>query len=180
LQQEYLAHSTGLRVILSGLFSSVDLWPGMNPTDEQRARAEQILEQLGVSALRDRPFGEMSTGQQRRLLLGRALIHRPEALLLDEPTTGLDLKACYQYLSAIRDLMHGGTTVILVTQHIHEIPPEIDRVILLRRGRVAADGPKATVLTGKLLSEVYEIPLQVVAADGFYHALPSEMAGASR
>ena len=172
LQQEYLPHTTGLRVILSGLFASIDLWPGQNPTRDEREHAERILEQLGVSELRDRPFGEMSTGQQRRLLLGRALIHSPSALLLDEPTTGLDMKACFQYLGAIRELMRSGATVILVTQHIHEIPPEIGRVILLRRGTLIADGAKDAVLSSELLSEVYDIPVQVVHAGGYFQALP--------
>jgi len=180
LQQEYLPHTTGLRVILSGLFSSIDLWPGMEPTREQYQHAEQLLAQLGVEELRDRPFGEMSTGQQRRLLLGRALIHRPQALLLDEPTTGLDLKACFQYLQAIRDLMQAGTTVILVTQHIHEIPPEILRVILLGRGHLAADGAKEDVLTSRNLSELYDIPVEVIQSDGFYQAVPRETAGVSK
>ncbi|MSO19340.1 MAG: ATP-binding cassette domain-containing protein [Acidobacteria bacterium] len=174
LQQEYLPHTSGLKVILSGLYSSIDLWPGQVPTPEQRTQAEQILQELGVSELRDRPFGEMSTGQQRRLLLGRALIHRPAALLLDEPTTGLDLKACFQYLQTVRELMRAGTTVILVTQHIHEIPPEIGRVILLRRGAVVADGAKDTVLSSARLSELFDIPVQVVEADGFYQAVPRE------
>ena len=180
LQQEYLPHTTGLRVILSGLFSSIDLWPGMEPSPKQRDHAAQILAQLGVSELRDRPYGEMSTGQQRRLLLGRALIHRPRALLLDEPTTGLDLKACFQYLAAIRELMRAGTTVILVTQHIHEIPPEIGRVILLRRGGVLADGDKAAVLTSERLSELYDIPVQVIHADGYFQALPLQAAATSK
>jgi iron complex transport system ATP-binding protein len=180
LQQEYLPHTTGLRVILSGLFSSIDLWPGMEPAREQYAHAENILAQLGVSELRDRPFGAMSTGQQRRLLLGRALIHQPKALLLDEPTSGLDLKACFQYLGAIRELMRAGTTVILVTQHIHEIPPEIGRVILLRRGTLFADGGKDSVLTSDQLSELYEIPVQVIHSNGFYQAIPRETAAANR
>jgi iron complex transport system ATP-binding protein len=180
LQQEYLPHTTGVHVILSGLFSSIDLWPGQEPTREEYDHAERILEQLGASELRDRPFGEMSTGQQRRLLLGRALIHRPQALLLDEPTTGLDLKACFQYLQAIRDLLRTGTTVILVTQHIHEIPPEIRRVLLLRSGQVIADGDKESVLTSQRLTDLYDIPLQVIHSDGFYQAVPRETAVASK
>jgi iron complex transport system ATP-binding protein len=175
LQQDYLPHTTGIRVVLSGLFSSVDLWPGMEPTREQHMLAEQILTQLGVAELRDRPFADMSTGQQRRLLLGRALIHRPKALLLDEPTSGLDLKACYQYLGTVRRLMREGSTVILVTQHIHEIPPEIERVILLRAGQVIADGEKSAALNSQTLSELYDIPLNVLRADGFYQAVPREL-----
>lgn len=177
LQQEYLPHTPGLRVVLSGLFSSIDLWPGMEPTREQYSQAEQIMEQLGAGELRDRPFGEMSTGQQRRLLLGRALIHRPKALLLDEPTSGLDMQACFQYLTAIRALMRTGTTLILVTQHLDEIPPEIDRIVLLRKGTVLADGPKSKVLTSSRLSELYGTALQVIHAEGYFRAIPREARG---
>jgi iron complex transport system ATP-binding protein len=132
----------------------------------------QIMATLGVAGLRNRPFGAMSTGEQRRFLLGRALINDPDTLLLDEPTSGLDLNACFQYLDIVRGLMQAGKTIILVTHHIHEIPPEVSRVVLLKQGAVIADGEKSTILSSAQLSDLFDTPIELVRANGFYQALP--------
>jgi iron complex transport system ATP-binding protein len=173
LQQEYLGYIHGLSVILSGYYSSLDTWDYQQFSAADLARAAQVLEMLGVTALRDRTFGAMSTGEQRRFLLGRALINDPDTLLLDEPTSGLDLKACFQYLDLVRALMQAGKTIILVTHHIHEIPPEISRVVLLKHGAVIADGAKAEVLTSGQLSQLFDTPIELVRANGFYQAMPA-------
>jgi len=172
LQHEYLGHVHGLNVILSGYYASIDTWSHQQFSIADRARAECIMEGLGVAELKDRPFATMSTGEQRRFLLGRALINDPDTLLLDEPTSGLDLKACFQYLDMVRGLMKSGKTVILVTHHIHEIPPEISRVVLLKAGSVIADGDKSQVLTSAQLSHLFDTSIELVRANGFYQALP--------
>jgi iron complex transport system ATP-binding protein len=172
LQQEYLGYIRGLSVILSGYYSSLDTWDYQQFSAEDHARAGQVMGMLGIAALRDRTFGAMSTGEQRRFLLGRALINDPDTLLLDEPTSGLDLKACFQYLDLVRALMQAGKTIILVTHHIHEIPPEVSRVVLLKNGAVAADGAKAEVLTDGQLSQLFETPIELARANGFYQAVP--------
>ena len=177
LQFEYEGYVTGEDVILSGLYSSIGVWPNQEFTRQDQARALQILKTLGVEHLKDRPYATLSTGEQRRLLLGRALIHNPEALVLDEPTSGLDLKSCFQYLNIVRGLIRAGKTVILVTHHLHEIPPEISRVVLLKAGRIVADGGKQEILTSERLSRLYGIPLQVRCADGFYWATPESSEG---
>jgi iron complex transport system ATP-binding protein len=135
-------------------------------------RAHHIMRTLGVAALQDRPFGAMSTGEQRRFLLGHALVHDPDALVLDEPTSGLDLKSCFQYLEIVRRLMRDGKTLILVTHHIHEIPPEVSRVVLLKDGQVVADGEKSKILTGDQLSMLFDTPIILVHANGFYQVMP--------
>jgi len=172
LQTDYLGSAPGLHVILSGLFSSMDVWAHQHCSAEDRAHALRLMEMLCVEDLKDRPFAEMSTGQQRRLLLGRALIHDPHTLVLDEPTSGLDLKACFQYLEIVRSLIATGKTVILVTHHIHEIPPEISRVVLLKNGKIVADGDKTATLSSESLSQLFEIPIQLVRVSGFYQAVP--------
>ena len=96
----------------------------------------------------------------------------PPSLLLDEPTTGLDLTATFQYLEIMRQLMADGRTLVLVTHHIHEIPPEIRRVVLLKDGEIFADGEKKTVLTGQNLSALYEQPIQLVQKQSWYQAIP--------
>lgn len=127
-----------------------------------------------LSRLIAKPLAEMSTGEARRILIARALAPHPQALILDEPTTGLDLVARRQFLETLRHVAQGGKTVILVTHHIEEILPEIERVILLREGRVFRDGPKSDVLTKGTLSALFDASVQVRQRDAYYTA---EMGG---
>ena len=111
----------------------------------------------------------MSTGQQRQCLLGRALVHEPETLIFDEPIAGLDIGASFAY---IRALTTSGHSIVIVTHHLNEIPPEVDRIIMLKDGIVVADGGKADTFTAKLLTEVYETPIQVANMAGHFLAYP--------
>ncbi len=172
LQLDYTGHARGEQIVLSGFYASIDTWPHQTFTPEQQEAARCIMEELGISHLCRRPFAAMSTGEQRRFLLARALVYNPQTLILDEPTSGLDLSACFQYLQTIRALMHAGRTIVLVTHHIHEIPPEIDDVILIKAGAVFARGPKADILTGPTLSALYETPVTLLEANGYYQAVP--------
>ncbi len=173
LQQSYLSGARGVNVILSGFYGSIDTWQNQAFSPQDVERAEAVMLRLGIEELRHRAFGSLSTGQQRRFLLGRALINNPDALLFDEPTTGLDLKGTCSYLETLRSLMQDGKSVLLVTHHLHEIPPEIQRVVLLREGRVATDGMKKDVLTSRLLSELFDSPLEVAERNGWYQVLPA-------
>jgi iron complex transport system ATP-binding protein len=173
LQHAYGGAVSGRDVILSGLYSSIGIWPGQEFTTAEQGQAVEIMNMLGVAGLAGKPFGAMSTGERRRFLLGRALISNPDALVLDEPTGGLDLKARFQYLDLVRALIRAGKTVILVTHHIHEIPPEMDRVILLKEGKVVADGKKTAVLTSERLSRLFDTPVELLRANGYYQAVPA-------
>lgn len=172
LQTQYLGHVRGIEVVLSGYYASVGVYDYQSFDDSQIENARKIVGWLGVEDISERIFSTMSTGQQRRFLLARALIHQPKHLVLDEPTSGLDLKATFQYLDVIRRLMREGRTILLVTHHIHEIPPEVDRVILMSQGRILGDGPKNDMLTDDKLSRLFDVPIHVVSANGFYQALP--------
>ena len=172
LQEKYSSEVVGEQVVLSGFFSSVGIWGHQSVLPEQREIARRILGELGIAELSDRPFGELSSGQQRRLLLGRALINEPSNLILDEPTTGLDLAATFLYLKTMRDLIRSGRTLVLVTHHIHEIPPEVSRVVMLHQGRVWADGPKQEMLTAERLSALYGVAVELVESSGWYQAVP--------
>lgn len=174
LQIAYPDHVTGRDVVLSGFHSSLGLWRNHEITDAEGERADEVLEHLGLADLAGRSYATLSTGEQRRFLLARALVHDPEVLVLDEPMSGVDLKACFQYLDRIRSLIREGKTVVLATHHVHEIPPEIQRAVLLKRGRVVADGPKEEVLTGERLSQVFETPVEVVRAKGYFQVVPGE------
>lgn len=172
LQTHYLGYVRGIEVVLSGYYASVGVYDYQSFDESQIENAKKIIDWLGVEDISERIFSTMSTGQQRRFLLGRALIHQPEHLVLDEPTSGLDLKATFQYLDVIRRLMQEGRTILLVTHHIHEIPPEIDRVILMSEGRIVEDGPKEDMLTDDKLSRLFDAPIHVVSANGFFQTLP--------
>jgi iron complex transport system ATP-binding protein len=174
LHDRYTPSISALEVVVSGYFSSIGVHGTLagRVTAEQIERAEATLAMLGIGSLRDTPLGLMSTGQQRRCLLGRAMVHMPTTLILDEPTAGLDFTASFDYLARIRRLADKGHNIVIVTHHLNEIPPEIDRVIVLKDGSVVADGAKSEVLTETLLSGVYETPVRIARLDGYYLAYP--------
>ncbi|MEO6828887.1 MAG: ABC transporter ATP-binding protein, partial [Acidobacteriaceae bacterium] len=120
--------------------------------------------------LRDKPVGQMSAGETRRILIGRALVHRPQILLLDEPSNTLDLAAQWELRHTLRRLAQHGTGLVLVTHHLPDIIPEIGRVVMMRDGRIAADGPKAELLTAPRLRELFGVDVELVERNGFYHA----------
>jgi iron complex transport system ATP-binding protein len=111
----------------------------------------------------------MSTGEAHRLLIGRALVHDPLALLLDEPSNSLDFRAALELRDILRKLAQAGTGILMVTHHLPDIIPEIDRVILLRKGCVFADGAKSKLLTTKHLTELFGLPVELARRDGYYH-----------
>ena len=156
--------------VLTGFFASFMLPPDCEVTPEMRDHARGALAQMHATALARRQVAELSTGEMRRVLIARALVHRPQALLLDEPTAGLDLVAQRDFLQLLRKLARQDITLVLVTHHLQEIVPEIDRVILLRAGSVLADGARADVLTSELLSQAYGGPLRVGREGDAYSA----------
>ncbi len=158
--------------MLSGYYASVGIYGYQDYTYQQIAQAHAVMEDLGIGFLIDRKFGDMSTGEERRCLLARALVHDPPALVLDEPTSGLDLTATFHYLDLVRAAMRKGKTVLLVTHHIHEIPPEIARVVLLKKGRILYDGDKKQVLTEAHLQELFDCPVTLAQSKGWYQVLP--------
>ena len=147
--------------VLSGLFASFVLPPFREIDAGMRQRAAEALERAHALPLRRRLYAELSTGEARRVLIARALVNRPQALLLDEPGTGLDPVARGRLLAMLRELARAGTTLVLVTHHIEEIVPEIERVIVLRQGRIFADGSRADMLDSALLSAAFDGPVRV-------------------
>lgn len=174
LHQRYTPTTTAIEVVVSGFHSSIGVHGTLaqRVSNEQVERARETLNILGIDALAKTPLKSMSTGQQRRCLLGRALVHEPQTLILDEPTEGLDFAASFDYLRRIRDLSASGHNIVLVTHHLNEIPPEVERVIVLKNGTIVADGPKTDVLTGEFLSSVYDTAIRISELDGYYLAYP--------
>ncbi|RSD35493.1 MAG: iron complex transport system ATP-binding protein [Methanohalophilus sp.] len=125
---------------------------------------------LGIEHLASRPINEMSTGQARRLLVARALVHDPDVLILDEPANSLDIRARHIFRQSMRTIASKGKNIILVTHNLEDLIPEIDRVVLLSEGRVYRDGPADEILTAENLSDIFGIQVQVFSKDGYYHA----------
>lgn len=173
LQTNYAAIALGRDVVLSGFYASIDIFGHQTFSTEQIETAKKTAAELNISHLSEKPFAKMSTGEQRRHLLARALVNQPEVLILDEPTSGLDLTGTFQYLATIRSLMKSGRTIVLVTHHIHEIPPEVERIVLLSDGKIVADGGKAEVLTAEHLETTFGVGVNVTESDGFYHVSPT-------
>ncbi len=160
---------TGYEIVLSGFFSSIGIWPNHHVSDAMRAKAAEVLERLEASHLAEKPVDEMSSGEARRMLIGRALVHDPKALLLDEPSTSLDLLAQHELRETVRRLAQSGMGILLVTHHLSDIIPEIERVIFMRAGRVVGDGPKGEMLTAPSLRGLFGLEVELAQRDGYYH-----------
>jgi len=161
---------TGRDTVLSGFFSSIGLWAHHEVTTAMREKADAILDRLQIAHVADRPLHELSSGEARRLVIGRALVHDPSALVLDEVTNSLDLRAAHHLRESLRTIARAGTSIVLVTHHLEEVIPEVDRVVLLKAGRVFGDGPKADMLTSARLSALFDGPIDVRARDGYLQA----------
>jgi iron complex transport system ATP-binding protein len=153
--------TTGLDAVIAGFFSASTLWPNLEVTAEMRQRASEALERIEASHLARQLVGEMSAGEKRRILIARALVHRPRQLLLDEPSNALDLAAQRGLRETLRRLSREGTGLVLVTHHLGDILPEIDRIILMSHGRIQADGPRADLLTEPRLSDLFHAPIRI-------------------
>ena len=162
---------SGFEIVLSGFFGSVGIWPNHLVTPEMERDARDVMELLEIAHLAQRDTDEMSSGEARRILIARALVHHPQALILDEPSTSLDLRAARELRDVFRKLASGGISLIMVTHHLPDIIPEIDRVALIRDGRVYRDGPKREVLESGVLSALFGIPVELLERDGYYHVI---------
>ena len=170
LPGERTAVTTGLDAVIAGFFSASTLWPNLVVTGEMRERAAEALERMEASHLAGQLVGEMSAGEKRRILIARALVHRPRQLLLDEPSNALDLAAQRDLREALRRLAQEGTGLVLVTHHLGDILPEIERVILMRGGRIVGDGPRRELLTEAKLSQLFNAPVRIGRDEEWLHS----------
>lgn len=161
---------TGHEAVLTGFFSSSMLWPNLTVSAEMQDRAEAMLDRIGAMNLREKVFGEMSAGQQRRILIGRALVASSACLLLDEPSNALDLAAQRDLRELVESLAAEGTTMLHITHHIADIVPAMKRVLLMRDGRIVADGAREELLTEARLSELFGVEVRLTERNGFLHA----------
>jgi iron complex transport system ATP-binding protein len=167
-QEEYDRRVSVRDAVLSGYFGSIGLYRAPELTPAMRARAEELLGLLGIAAYAERTMNTLSTGEARRALIARALVHDPAALVLDEPCDGLDPRATWHFLQTLRELATPERSLVLVTHHVDDIVPEVSRVVMLKNGRVFADGPKREVMTSECLSELFDFPATIEERDGLY------------
>ncbi len=160
---------TCLEAVLSGFFSSIGIQPYHHVTAEMLGKARAVLELLEIPHLADREMTAMSSGEGRRVLIGRALVHDPQALLLDEPSNSLDPHAALELRRLLSKLAQSGIGILMVTHHLPDIIPEIGRVVLLKDGRVFADGDKHDLLTEGRLSELFGLAIHLTRSNGYYH-----------
>jgi len=175
LPGERTSVTRGVDAVVSGFFASSTLWPNLLVTESMRSSALEALDLLDAGYLRDRWVGEMSAGEKRRVMIARALVHRPQMLLLDEPSNALDLAAQRELREILRDVAAGsatrrGTGMVMVTHHLADILPEIDRVVMMRGGRIVADGPKQELLQASRLQELFGVPLELTERNGYWHS----------
>jgi iron complex transport system ATP-binding protein len=159
----------GRDVVLSGFFSSTAIYPNHNVDPAHREKADAALSELKISHLAQRPVCEMSSGEARRVLIARALVHRPRALLFDEPCNSLDLGAQQKLRQTMSELARTGTAIILVTHELADIVPEIQRVVLMNQGRIVADGQKEEILKVDRLAKLFRVNVKMERRDGHYH-----------
>ncbi|WP_428023717.1 ABC transporter ATP-binding protein [Arcobacter sp.] len=159
---------TGYEVVLSGFYSSIGVFKHQDFTNEQHHKANEILEYLEISDLKDKIVAKMSTGQLRKCIIGRALIHEPKAFILDEPTVGLDIKAQLNFIKLLRKLSQKAS-IILVTHHIEEIFEEISHVALIKNQTILKKGKKEEILTSENISETFDVKLKINSSNNRYY-----------
>jgi iron complex transport system ATP-binding protein len=170
LPGERTAVTTGLDAVIAGFFSASTLWPNLHVTGQMREAATEALERIEASHLANQLVGEMSAGEKRRILIARALVHRPRQLLLDEPSNALDLAAQRDLRETLRRLAREGTGLVLVTHHLGDILPEIERVILMQDGQIVGDGPRSEMLTADRLSVLFNTPVRIGHDEEWLHS----------
>jgi|MEHZ01.5.fsa_nt_MEHZ011423964.1_2 iron complex transport system ATP-binding protein len=171
-QSRFFADATVLQVVVSGFYSSVTTWAHQTYSLKQLVSAHAQMESMDINHLSNREIGTLSTGQQRRALFAKALVNDPEFLILDEPTTALDIEATHKYLNIMEGLMDQGKKLVLVTHHLDEVPPQVDWIVLLKQGQVFAEGKREEIITPETLSALFELPLMLEERNGYTRALP--------
>lgn len=168
MQDQIRVHVAAEDIVAGGLFGSLGVPQRCSVTDEQRTKACKVMDSLGIADLSGRDILTLSTGQARRVLIARALVHNPEVLIFDEPCTGLDPAGMYYVRRTMADLVSEGRSVLLVTHYPEDIPAGIDRLVLMKEGRLVADGAKEDLLTDATMSQLFHVPLEVTRVHDRY------------
>ncbi|MDD5406195.1 MAG: ATP-binding cassette domain-containing protein [Sulfurovaceae bacterium] len=161
-------HLSGFEAVISGFFGTLGLFKHLEISSTQIDAAMNAMMRLGIEHLKEKRLSQMSMGELRKCIVARALVHPVKAILLDEPTVGLDVKAQLDFITMMRNLANGGTTVILVTHHIEEVFEEIQKTVLIKDGMIYAAGEKVDIINSYNLSAIFNTPLKVISEQGRY------------
>ncbi len=168
MHEQISVHLPVIDIVCGGFFGTLGLPRGVQADASMRAAALDALEKLGIADLSARDVLTLSTGQVRRVLVARELVHDPQVLVFDEPCTGLDPQGMYQIRSTMRALAEEGRSIVLVTHYPEDIVPAIERVVLIKDAAIRADGSKRGLLTDETMSDLFDAPLRVEERDGWY------------
>lgn len=168
MQKQITVHLPCLEVVYGGLFGTLGVPQRHEMGAKGRVAALRAMEFLGIEDLAEHDVMTLSSGQARRVLIARALVHDPEVLVFDEPTTALDPEGMYYVRRAMRDLARAGKGIVLVTHYPEDIIPEIERVVMIKDGGIFGDRPKEKALTSECVSELFDVPLRILAQDGYF------------
>ncbi len=168
MQDQITVHLPVIEVVYGGLYGSLGVPQRHKMSESGKQKAQHALDFLGIGDLANRDVMTLSSGQARRVLIARAIIHDPEVLVFDEPTTALDPEGMYFVRKAMRDLVAAGKSIILVTHYPEDIIPEIHRVVMIKDGQIYQDLPKEEALTTDCVSGLFEVPLKILSEDGYY------------
>jgi ABC-type molybdenum transport system, ATPase component/photorepair protein PhrA len=171
LQSKFDENSRIGDIVMSGFFSSMDVYRNHSVTMERKTKAEEMMELLDISDKTEREAGKISLGEMRRTLIARALVNDPEMLVLDEPMTGLDVSIRAKFRKMFDRLIAKNVSIVMITHELEDIPKDVTRVIMIKNGRIFADGPKEKMLVSKTVSELYDMDVRVTEQSGSYHMI---------
>lgn len=171
MQDQITVHVRAIEIVCGGLFGTLGVPRQYTATEEAWEQSRRAMEMLGVAELADRDVMTLSSGQTRRVLIARALVHDPDVLVFDEPCTGLDPQGMYYVRQSMRTLAQAGKAIILVTHYPEDVIPEIGRIVMIKGGLVFADGAKEDLLTSERMTQLFDVPLTVEEEAGYYTLL---------
>jgi len=158
-------------IVMSGFFSSMDVYRNHYVTSEMNVKAEEMMELLDISDKSERESEKISLGEMRRTLIARALVNDPEMLVLDEPMTGLDVSIRSKFRKMFDHLISHNVSIVMITHELEDIPKDVTRVIMIKNGKIFADGPKENMLVSETVSELYDMKIRVTEHSGSYHMI---------
>lgn len=174
MQDQITVHMPAIEVVAGGLYGSLGVPKRVNASEDDYARCRKTMATLGVESIANRDVMTLSTGQARRVLFARALVHDPDVVVLDEPCTGLDPQGMHYVRRSMRAIAQSGRAILLVTHYAEDIIPEIERLLLIKDGTVHADGSKEELLCDEAMSSLFDVPMSVAEVTPGHYSLTSE------
>ncbi|GHT54127.1 molybdenum ABC transporter ATP-binding protein [Endomicrobiia bacterium] len=172
LEYEFHNEITGIEAVLSGFFASIGIWNNHVVTKDMIKKADEMIELLDVSFLKDKKLETMSSGEARRFLIARALVSNPKVLVLDEPSNSLDIASSVKFHNTMRKIVASGTKIVLVTHRISDIIPEMNRFVFLKKGKIFADGKRVEVFNSNTFSSLFDMEVNIGENNGLYSIIP--------